>query len=425
MLKTTRLLLLSSTLAAATCLALGPGSVHAKEFTYDEEVNKGMARRLGMPVYFAVPASARVVLPKDIDTSDRLIDFRHPDALDSDAQIGLRLVVSRRAGIARRLAKSGLVQTGDLLLTFHPEWGGAGAYPNVQMGISHVGIAYIKNGTVHNLDNPMDEEFIGNGRRTQLTSSHYRSTRFIHIVRPRNLTGAQQANLIAWATRLNASASRVYPSQISFNNDYNNPKFEPGEPLDFVRHLGQVALGYNPPGNVDMFCSEFAWSLLALRDCDPDKTADAFKGSDVPSCISPAMQPMRATGTYVMSRSRSAYTGLADGPLLVIDALNLPPAERDTMLQSIFVADPKGMAQLSSGHQDVAETMQPKFARLETYYRSAVGGFWSGLKARLVGYVISWAIPVNYSPTSYLINTLLQRDNRNRTMDYVATIVIE
>ena len=34
-------------------------------------------------------------------------------------------------------------------------------------------------------------------------------------------------------------------------------------------------------------------------------------------------------------------------------------------------------------------------------------------------------IPENYSPTSFLINTLLPANNVNRTMDYVATIVIE
>jgi hypothetical protein len=365
------------------------------------------------------------VLPKDIDTPYRLIDFRHPDGAKSDAQVGLRLIVARRAGLAKRLAQSGLVQTGDVLLTFRSEWGGAGAYPNVQMGISHTGIAYVRNGVAHNIDNPMDDEFIGSGRTTELNSKHYRSIRFVHIIRPRHLTQAQRANLAAWATLLNANARRVYPSKVGFNDDYNSPQYKSGRPLGFVRHLGQVALGHNPPSKVDMFCSEFAWSLLALRDCDPEEAGGAFRSGGVPSCVSPPMRPMRATGTYVIRNSRSAYTGLADGPLLVIDALNLPSAERDEMLQSIFVVNPKGMAKLSSGHRDVAEAMQPKFAKLETYYRSAVGGLWSGLKARLIGAAISRAIPENYSPTSFLINTLLPPDNNNRTMDYVATIVFE
>jgi len=424
MLKPARLFL-PSAIALATWLALGPTSIGAKEFTFDQTVNQQMARRLGIPVYFAVPASARAVLPKDIKTPDRLIDFRHPDAAASQANVGLRLVVAKRAGLARRLGQSGLVQTGDLLLTFRSEWGGAGAYPNIQMGISHVGLAYVKNGTAHNLDNPLDEDHLGVGMRADLTSNHYRTLKLIHIIRPRNLTDAQRANLLAWATRLNAGAKRVYPKQISFNEDYNDPKFKPGKPLQFVKHLGQIALGHNPPGELEIFCSEFAWSVLALRDCDPDQAGDAFKGSGVPSCIRPAMRPMRATGSYITRKSRSSYTGLADGPLLVIDALKLPHAERDKMLRSIFVADPNGLSKLSEGHKTVAETMQPKFARLETYYRSAAGGGWSGLKARLVGSMISRAIPENYSPTSFLINTLLPADSSNRTMDYVATVLIE
>jgi hypothetical protein len=420
MLKPTRLPLGSLALVAAS-LALGPVAADAKQFTFDEKTNKQMVRLLNVPVFFTVPDSARAVLPKEINTPDRLIDFRHPDALKTDAKVGLRLIVAKRAGLAKSLAQSGLVRTGDLLLSFRPEWGGVGAYPNVQMGISHAGLAYVKDGIVHNLDNPLDDETLGRG---DLTSKHYRDLKLIHIIRPRNLTDGQRANLVGWATRFNARAKRVYPGQISFNNDYNNPKFRPGRPLDFVKQVGQIGLGHNPPGGLGMFCSEFVWSLLALRNCDPEKTGDAFKGG-VPSCVRPAMRPMRATGSYVTRKSRNAYTGLADGPLLVVAALKLPDAERDKLLRSIFVANPKALARLSSGHRKVAEEMQPKFARLETYYRSAASGAWLGLKARVIGGAISKAIPENYSPTSFLINTLLPPDSPNRTMDYVATIVIE
>jgi hypothetical protein len=327
--------------------------------------------------------------------------------------------------MAKRLAKSGLIQTGDLLLTFRAEWGGVGAYPNVQMGISHTGLAYVKDGVVHNIDNPLNEEYLGAGMRADLTSEHYRTLKLIHIVRPRNLTDAQRQNLIDWATRLNRSAKRVYPAQIAFNQDYNDPKFKPGKPLEFVKQLGQIALGQNPPGKVEMFCSEFAWSLLALRDCDPDTSAEAFKNRGVPSCIRPAMRPMRATGNYVTSKSRTSYTGLGDGPLVVIDTLKLPDAEREKMVRSIFTANPAGMKRMSEGHRDLAQSMQPKFEKLETYYRSAANRSWLGLKARLLSTAISQSIPENYSPTSFLINTLLAPTNANRSMDYVATILIE
>jgi hypothetical protein len=69
--------------------------------------------------------------------------------------------------------------------------------------------------------------------------------------------------------------------------------------------------------------------------------------------------------------------------------------------------------------------MQDKFAKLEGYYRNAVGGLWSGIKARVIGSAINKAIPANYPPSAFLVNTLLPPDNPYRTMDYVATIVME
>jgi hypothetical protein len=411
------LLLVTLSLAGAG-VALRPAPVQAGEFVYDEGLNREAARRLDIPVYFALPDSARAKLPRRFNTSDRLIDFRHP----KNTRVGLRVIVAKRAGLAQRLAQSGLVQTGDLLLTFRPEWGGVGAYPNVQMGISHTGLAYVKDGKVHNLDNPLDDEFIGNGNVTELNSQFYRSIKFVHVIRPRNLTDAQRANILAWATRLNANAAGIFPSQIDFNDDYNDPKFKPGQPLTFVKQLGQIALGQGVPGKVEMYCSEFAWSLLALRNCDPEENRNAFSGGGMPTCVTPIMRPMRATGDSLLRKTPGSYSGLADGPLLVVASLKMPAERRDKMLHSIFVADPEGMSRMSEGHQDVAKRMQERFEKLETYYLSAVSGAWLGVKGRLVGAVISKAIPENYSPASYLINTLLPRDNENRTMDYVATI---
>jgi hypothetical protein len=80
---------------------------------------------------------------------------------------------------------------------------------------------------------------------------------------------------------------------------------------------------------------------------------------------------------------------------------------------------------MSVGHRELAKEMQPKFAKLETYYTSAASKSWFGVKARVLSAAISSTIPENYSPTSFLINTLLERTNANRTMDYVATVLIE
>jgi hypothetical protein len=419
---------LATGLAVATALALtaAPAIAAKKDFTFSEKANERLAKKLNIPIYFTVPSSTRAPLKGPFETTDVLVDFKHPDAIKSGSDAGLRLIVTPRSGMAARLAKSGLVETGDLLLTFRAEWGGAGAYPNVQMGISHTGLAYIKDGKVRNLDNPMNEEYLGKGMSAELTSEHYRTLNFMHIIRPRNLTDVERKNIAAWSARLNASAKKVYPSQIKFNDDYNAPKFKPGRSLDFVKHLGQIALGQNPPGTLDMYCSEFAWSVLALKNCDPEKTADTFKGSRVPACIKVPMKPMDAAGNAVSNEGRSSVVGLADGPLTVIDKLKIPSDDRKALLQSVFVENPDGLKKMSEGHRKVAESMQPKFETLKDYYLGVSGGtIVQRMRARLIRSAFNRAVPENYSPTSYLLNTLLPPDNINRTMDYVATVVIE
>lgn len=422
-----RLSLVAAAVAAwAPMLAAAPAGAAAKEFTFSEKANERLAKKLNIPIFFALPSSARAELPKSFNTTDILLDFKHPDAIRTGSDAGLRLVVTPRAGLSARLAKSGIFQTGDILLTFRSEWGGAGAYPNIQMGISHTGLAYIKDGKLRNIDNPLNEEYLGRGLSADLTSEHYRTLSFIHVVRPRGLTDAERVNITAWATRLNGSAHRVYPSQIKFNDDYNAPKYKPGRPVEFVKHLGQIALGQNPPGTLDLYCSEFAWSLLALRDCDPARTAEEFKGSRVPACVKEPMKPLDAAGNSITSARKSAEVGLADGPLTVIDGLKLEKADRQALLEKVFVENPSGLAKMSEGHRKVALEMQPKFETLKDYYLGVSGGnVLQKLRARLIRSAFNISVPENYSPTSYLLNTLLPPDNVNRTMDYVATIVIE
>ena len=230
-----------------------------------------------------MPASARLPLPKTIETTDRLIDFKHPDGKSAQGDVGLRLLVAKRAGFAQRMGKSGLIQTGDILLTFRSEWGGAGAYPNVQMGISHTGLAFVKDGVAHNIDNPLNEEYLGPGNRGELNGEHYRTLQFIHVIRPRNLTDAERANIVAWATRLTASAKRVYPKELEFNQDYNAPKYQaPASPSSSSSSWARSRSARTRPATIGMYCSEFVWSLLALRNCDPAKSGDAFKRSGVP-----------------------------------------------------------------------------------------------------------------------------------------------
>lgn len=395
-----------------------------KQFTTSERANPRLAKQLSIPPFFAVPTSARGPVPDQIPTTDILVDFKHPEAGRSD--IGLRVIETNRTGMSERLGRSGLFQTGDLLLSFRPEWGGAGAYPNVQMGISHVGVAYVKDGKLHNIDNPLNEEYNGRGMRGDLTSDNYKQVSYMHVIRPRGLTEAQRTNLLAWITRFNSNAKSIYPSQMAFNADYNAPKYKSGQPVNFVKQVAQTALGQHSGPPIAVYCSEFAWSLLSLRNCDPDRTANAFGGSGIPSCVSEPMRPMMATGDFMATKSRSSYVGLADGPLLVIDAMNPEAAARQKLIDSVFaVSRPAGLKKMSTGHRDTAKVMQPKFAALAVYYAGVTGNAQQKQQAAAVSGAFAQEIPQNYSPTSFLINTLLPSNSPNRTMDYIATIVVK
>lgn len=412
-------------LSAMMTLALAAGPAMAADFTYNEQANKDLAKRLGIPVYLALPASARLPLSNIPATQDKLIDFQHPDGVGAQGDVGLRVVIAKRAGMGRRLAQAGLLQTGDILLTFRPEWGGSGAYPNIQMGVSHTSLVYVKDGVAYHIDIPLTAEYLGPQLKGDFTGEHFRTLKFLHVIRPRNLDAKQREAIAAWASALVTNARRIYPEKVAFNQDYNAPKYKPGKPLQFVHQLGQAALGQSIPAKLDLYCSEFVWSILAMRNCPFGQSGEAFKGSSVPSCVKPAMEPMQATGDYITRRGRTANIGLADGPLVVIDALKLPAEKREAMIRQVFTENPGAAAKMSVGHRTLAKDMQPKFAPLETYYKRASAGGFSRIPTWFMGRAIDKEIPDNYSPTSFLINTLLPPSNVHRTMDYVATILIE
>ena len=401
--------------------AAGLSPLHAADFTYNDKTNAELAKTLSVPIFFTLPKSARLDLPKSIDTSDKLVDFHHPDS--KDGNYGLRIIMAKRDGFAARMAKSGLIQTGDILLTFRPEWGGGGAYPNIQMGISHTGTAFMRGGQIHHVDNPLTAEYNGSGG--DFGASDYREMQFFHMIRPRDLTKSDRANLEKWGARLIDNSGKIYPESIEFNSDYNSPKYKSDKRLTFVKNVGAAGLLQHPPKEA-LFCSEFAWSLLALRKCDPASDASAFTGNKVPSCITPIMTPLQAAGSYPRSFGRSGTIELADGPLTVIKSLKLPQAETEKMVDQVFTEDPSVLKKMSVGHRQLAQTLSPEFAKLKGYYQAVATG---GISGKVVGDVksllINMSIPDNYSPTSFLINTMLPDNDSHRQMDYVATVMFQ
>jgi len=400
------MLLLVFVLSAIPASAAGP-------FVFDPGMNDQIAAKMNIPAFFTFPESAYTPATYDITPMSGLYEFRHPASAAATQPVGLHVYLTPHRNVAARLAASGFVQTGDILLTFRPEWGFQGAYPNVQMGVSHAGLALVENGTVTNIDNPLTSEYLGT-----LNSDHYNTAAALHIVRPRNLSNEQKTNLLGWAKRLIRSASSVYPAQLSFNKDYFSPKYT--SDLAFVKAVAQIALRTNKSARADLYCSEFVWALLSLRDCDPGQP-EVFAHDGVPACVKPIFVPLQMTGDYFSNQqpAPSARLGLADGPLAVINSMGLPENEKQAYIHEVFTDKP-GHAQMSPGHAAVAANLKPYFSPLEGYYAGIQAG---SPQAVQIMNSFNGSVKPNYSPTSYLVNTLLPEGSEERKMDLVGTVL--
>lgn len=363
-----------------------------------------------LPVYYTVVDESLAQLPAAQET--RMIPFEHPASQGAAQKAGLRLLPVSRKTIQTTLGS--MLQDGDIVLSFRAEWAGGGAYTSVQMGVSHAGIIYKDGTTLSNVDAPLNAEYVG-----KLDSKHYKETRLLHVVRPRELSAAQRTNLSLWAKNLAQKRASIYPGKIAFNTDYSAPTFDPGaaEPLSFVKAIGAHAIGINAPAQ-SVFCSELAWAVLSLRNCHPVKDRAQFEAAGTPSCISPIFEPMRALGDVAQNGADDADAGLADGPLLVLRAIDPAKEDAEKIIKDMFTATQT--SRMSQGHRDVAAEFAPLFAPLENYYKNYLSSAPEvvGLKA-----VFNQRMKRNYSPTAFLVNTLLPVTNNNRAFDYVATVV--
>lgn len=392
----------------ALVLYAGPASSKGP-FVFDPVANKQIAAKLAIPVFYALPESAYAQTTDEAGSIDGMWEFRHPASAAAAAPVGLRVYLTPHNNAAARLAASGLVQTGDVILTFRPEWGFQGPYPNIQMGISHAGLALVENGVVSNIDNPLTEEYLGN-----MTGKHYKDASALHIIRPRNLSGDQKENLLGWAQKIIKLAPAIYPSQLAFNRDYFSPKYTVD--MKFVKTVAQIALQQDKTARIALFCSEFVWALLSLKDCDPGRP-EVFAQEGIPACIKPVFMPLPMIGDYFLHpRSPAARLGLSDGPLAVINSMGLPENEKKRLIHEVFAR----RRQMSPGHAAVAESLAPYYMQLEGYYDGIQDG---APKALQIMNAFNGSVKPNYSPTSYLINALLPNESEERQMDVVGTVV--
>ena len=384
------------------------GAVYAQNLAQNAAIRtKVLQQAAQLPVFFTVTQTSMNAL--SAADSAKIVPFVHPVAANSVNKAGLRILPVQRARIQQQIA--GIVKEGDLVLSFRPEWNGGGSYPHIQMGVSHSGIMLKDAGGLANIDAPMDVDYTG-----RLNAKHYKETSMLHVIRPKNLSVAQLRNVNAWANIFSSQRANHWGAgKISFNKDYAAPKYD--GTLNFVKQIANHALGQAAPA-ISVYCSEFAWAVLALRNCDPVANKAQFAGAAVPACVSEYMSPLPALGDFAQSQRPSDQAGLGEGPLLTLQSIRLDPAQNTQVVGQIFSAPSN--SNMSSGHRAVADAMAPHFAPLQNYYMAYNSGApqIAGLKN-----AFNTGMKRNYSPTSFVVNTLLPANNTTRVFDYVATIV--
>lgn len=309
---------------------------------------------------------------------------------------------SKRAAV--ELASTGLVQAGDIFLSFRPEWDGTLAYAHMQLGISHAALAFVvdEGGSkfVHTIETPINYSSPMN------SSHHYGDLNAIHIIRP-SLSQTQRTNLSKWARKILAN-----PSRMGFFSDYGTPWYARAagrKPIDQIKELGKVA---TQGGTFNAYCSEFVWTLLGLRDCDP---GNYRVGSN---CEKPIYG--NANGAMdALIPGLLGDSGLVQGPEAALLNAGKPQAARNATLKDVvfkdILRDPDQLAgRMSSGHRAVAEANSGLMTTIANNY---YGG---GEPAQLAA-GINAQVTDNFSPTSFMVRSNAKLDG----FQYVGTVVFD
>lgn len=419
---------------------------------------------LDVPFYFSMPKSA---LSGPLER--RLYSYPtvwNPAREAAVSDLGLRVIAVPESGepgtperretrrrMAKELAGAGVLEDGDVVLSFRPELADSMAYPHIQMGTTHAGLAFTRGegeaAQAYNVDQPLDGEYnaVEDGKFTgRFDSLHYagcvpsdrapagsikckRSStgefvreggvEALHILRPRGFTETQKKNLRTWLDVLGRTHARIREAGgLNFNSDYlkpllANPRYQ-GSLGITVTKLGKILLGLEePPQDFDMFCSELAFHLITLASCTE---ADIRAAGDVAACATEESAPFKP-----MKLVDPEYAGLADGPLLELLSGQPDQAAIPALVGSVFATNPTG-GHLSSGHRRVAETVAPLMGGVQQYYGARLQApEQASAAADQLNAMTGGAR--NYSPTAFLVNASLPSDHGLRKIDYVATVL--
>jgi len=369
-----------------------------------------------VPYYFALPESAHLPLKVTDWKKIPLAGVSTDNAYLRGYHFSDGTVKGRKEAF-KELVEKNIIQTGDIVLSFRPEWETTIPYSRIQMGVSHASVAYLDSGVIKNLDMPLDTEYNGNNLSSGFDSKHYLETPHIQILRPRNFSEEKKRNLLAWIGKLRQNYKDIRNGGLlRFNSDYSAPKFNVYSKDDaFVTTMARILLGKDKESrDLTMFCSEYAWALLSLASCDPEDSEIADEIVSDASCIKPIFDPM-----YMLDQE--GIPGLTEGPLATLNSLDISNSEKEDLLDTLFATG--NMLTLSSGHRALAKN--PKVVALI----QALKGFYIAKLNRneaMVAGITAQVNPVggrNYSPSAFLINSMLEDTDPGRQFDYVATIM--
>lgn len=399
----------------------------------------GLFAQTQVPFYFAVNEDAMATIAdtswkkvtiKEVETQKVYLRGYHfldtnkltdGEVKKSPAAVVAKKKLTRQAAV-KELLKKGILKSGDIVLSFRTNWEHTTAYPHLQMGVSHAGVIFVENGVAHNIDMPLDADYNNNLVNGGLDSTHYLETDALQIVRPRDFDAVKEKNLLSWINVLRKNYSNIRNTGLlKFNGNYMDPKFNRyGKTDSFITTMGRILTGENKTSkDLTMYCSEFAWALLSLSNCAPDDfTADKSTNA---ACVEEIMQPLPMLND-------GNLPGLAEGPLAVLDSLDIPVAEKVELTKSLLYEGP--IEGLSPGHRALATMpeIQKLIGLMKIMYPAklaceAVIPFPApNTPVVAVAAMVNKDAPRNYSPTSYLINAMLDSNHPERKFDYVATV---
>lgn len=443
-----------------------------------------------MPYFFMVPREHFLKNPSakaeaTLANPALIANLMRPANSDGyNDNVGLRVVGLNGAlspkDRAEIWAKSKMITDGDIVLSFRPEWFGSLKYSHVQLGTSHAALAYIDKDAdgkerVHNVDMPLDfDTYMSPNGENYFSSKHYVESPWLHVVRPLALHDGkddeqERKNVKAWLKKIvenmspkNTTVPKMYPAKMTFNKDYGSPNVSVDaagkiKSMTFVADLARMAFGKNPKtADLKMFCSEFVWSLLSLKNCDPTNpaVASAFLNEDVPSCVNMISSPLPVLGNLTTAQpvGDSLQTldglplsvGMADGPVLLADSMSKNRsagqrlAYRNSLLTEVMTSAVGVAKNISSGHKAVEDGLlksNPKFFELLLKYYQDVGSVTTsepkditftrfGFNGMQMGPEGLTPPAVNYSPTSYMVHSLLAPGVPLKSYGYVSTVFL-